>query len=337
MKEEGPLRPGTPPGTPSAAVRAGVISVAAGCVILALKFAAWIVTGSSVLLADAAESIVNVVAAAMATYSVAVAARPADRDHPYGHGKAEALSAAIEGALIGLAAALIVAESVRKIVIGPELRELGTGIAIAGAAAIGNLALGLYLVRVARRERSEAIMADGTHILTDVVTTAGALIALLAVKLTGIKLLDPIVALLVAVNILATGWRVVGGAFFGLLDEADFELITRIARRLEAVRLPEWIEIHQLRARRAGSSHHLDLHLMVPRYHSLEVAHRTSDELERTLVDLLQGRASVVVHLDPCTPAQCPSCVMSDCPVRSAAFERRPPFDLASLTQPGEV
>ncbi|MFQ5513858.1 MAG: cation diffusion facilitator family transporter [Myxococcota bacterium] len=337
MRELGASRGGGPLRSYPLAVRAGMLSVAGGVVILGLKFAAWYVTGSSVLLADAAESIVNVIAAAMATYSVAVAARPADADHPYGHGRAETLSAAIEGALIALAATVIVAESIGHIVTGPQLHELGTGLIVSGLAGLGNLALALYLLRVGQRARSEAIRADGTHILTDVITTAGALAALLIVKLTGFALLDPIVALLVAANILRTGWHVLRQAITGLLDEADFDLITRIAEHLEARRPSEWIEIHQLRARRSGPSHHLDLHLTVPRYLTMEVAHRLGDSLERSLRAFVGEGGDVVVHLDPCEPIQCRSCAMPDCPVRSDPLDKRPPFDRRSLTKPGLI
>ena len=318
-------------------VRAGAISVGIGFLILVAKFFAWQVTGATVLLADAAESIVNVIAAAMVTYSVAVASRPADQDHPYGHGKAEPLSAAIEGALIVIAAMVIVAEAIRHLIAGPELQQLGTGIAVAAAAGLSNLGLGLYLIRVGRREGSEAIQADGAHILTDVVTTAGGIAALVAVKLTGIQLLDPLVALVVAANILATGWRVVRRALRGLLDEADFDFLSEIAQQLERERPPEWIEIHELRARRAGSSHHIDLHLTVPRYHSMEQAHQTGDTLEKALLTFVGADGGAVVHMDPCQPRHCSGCAMQDCPVRSDALEERFTFDLESLTKPGTI
>ena len=156
-----------------AVVRAGAISVGVGFLILVAKFFAWQVTGATVLLADAVESIVNVIAAAMVTYSVAVASRPADQDHPYGHGKAEPLSAAIEGALIVIAAMVIVAAAIRHIIVGPELQQRGTGIAVAAGAGRANLGLGLDLIRAGRREGSEAVQADGAQSRTDVGTTAG--------------------------------------------------------------------------------------------------------------------------------------------------------------------
>jgi cation diffusion facilitator family transporter len=318
-------------------VRAGVVSLVAGTVIMAAKFAAWLITGSSAILADAAESIVNVVAAAIMTLGVIVAARPADADHPYGHGKAEFLSAAAEGGMILVAATLILVQSTRALVIGPVLRELGTGIVVAGAAGVANLGLALWLIRVGRQERSAAVAADGAHILTDVVTTAGTLVALLVVKWTGFVILDPLVAIAVGLNILVTGWKVIRQALAGLLDEADFELLERIARQLEADRQPEWVEVHQLRAWSSGAVNHVDLHLTVPRYLSVAVAHRVGDSLERRLLDAIEGPGDAVVHLDPCLPRHCPECTMAECPVRSVPIEK--PFNLTvdNMTRPGLI
>jgi cation diffusion facilitator family transporter len=319
------------------AVRAGIVSVVAGAAIMLAKFIGWAVTGSSAVFADAAESIVNVMAAAVATWSVAVSARPADADHPYGHGKAESASAAVEGGLIMVAASLIAVDAVGDLIVGPELRQLGVGIAISAATALANLGLGLWLVRVGRRAGSEAIEADGVHVMTDVVTTTGTIGALLAVKLTGIAWIDPLAALLVAVNIVWTGSRVIRRALATLLDEADFSLLARMVAELEKERRSEWIEIHQLRAQASGPFTHFDLHLIVPRYLSIEQAHQIGDDLERRLIELHSGGAEAVVHLDPCTPRHCAACSMADCPVRttpcSAPFE----WSVDSLTRRGII
>ena len=319
------------------AIRAGWVSVLAGAVIMLAKFIAWAVTGSSAVFADAAESVVNVIAAGMVTFSVTVAARPADQDHPYGHGKAEPLSAFVEGALILVAATFIIVQSIRELVFGPELTQLGLGIAIAGAAGLGNLLLGLYLIRVGRSTGSEALEADGQHVLTDVITTVGTLLALVLVRWTGIQLLDPLAALAVAANILWTGSRVMRRALGSLLDEADFPLLERLAQRLEAGRRPEWVEIHQLRMRASGSLTHVDLHLTVPRYLSVEEAHRIADALESEVDEVLEGQGDSVVHLDPCAPRQCPTCAVSPCPIRAAPLEGRLAFDVEQLVRPGLI
>ncbi len=319
------------------AVRAGVVSVVAGALIMLAKFIGWAVTGSAAVFADAAESIVNVMAAAVATWSAAVAARPADADHPYGHGKAESASAAVEGGLIIVAATLIGVESVRDLIVGPALRQIGFGIAISAATALANLALGLWLMRVGRRAGSEAIEADGVHVMTDVVTTAGTIGALLAVKFTGLVVLDPLAALAVAANIVWTGSRVIRRALATLLDEADFALLARVADELGLRRQPEWIEIHQLRAQTSGKFTRLDLHLIVPRYLTIERAHEVGDELERLLIVAHPDGAEVVVHLDPCTPRHCSACCLPDCPVRSAPLEAAFEFTVPSLTRRGII
>ena len=320
-----------------AALRAGLVSLLAGVAILGVKLAAWWLTGSTVLMADAAESVVNVIAASLVTFSVVVSARPPDADHPYGHGKAQTLSAMIEGSLIGVAALGIIFEAVRRLVVGPELERLSEGIAVSAVAGLANLALGLYLVQVARRARSEALRADGVHVLTDTVTTAGGIAALVGVQLTGWELLDPLVGLAVAANILWAGWRVVRRSLGGLLDEADFDLLVRLGDHLERVRVPSWCEIHQLRAWSAGDLHHVDLHLVVPRYLSVDTAHTTGDELQAAVVDLLEQRADVVVHVDPCRPQHCSGCAVPDCAVRSQPLVERARFDVDSLTRKGAI
>ncbi len=318
-------------------IRAGLLSISVGILILAAKAVAALVTDSTALLADASESIVNVIAAAMVTYSVAVAARPADDDHPYGHGKAEFVSAAVEGLLILIAASVIVVSAVSEIIEGPELKRLGLGMLIAGGAGIGNLWLGLHLLKIGKEHSSDAIRADGQHILTDVWTTVGSIIGLIAVQLTGIALIDPIIALLVAANILWTGYRLVREALGGLLDEEDFELLPKLAAIVDRARKPEWIDIHQMRTRRVGASRHVDLHFVVPRFFTIDDAHQIGDALESTLLDGLDAPGDVVVHIDPCMPTHCVGCAMVDCKVRSEPMQRQTVFDVDSLTKPGMV
>ena len=324
-------------GASRAAFRAGIVSLVAGIAIMGTKFAAWAVTGSTAMLADAAESVVNVVAAILVTAGVVVAARPADADHPYGHGKAEFLSAAAEGGMILVAATLILVQSVRQIVIGAEVQRLGAGILIAGVAGLANLVLGLYLVRVGRRERSAAVQADGVHVLADVATTVGTIGALGAVRLTGLTVIDPIVGFGIGLHILWAGWRVVRRAVGGLLDEADFDLLRSIAAHLDRVHRPEWVEVHQLRAWSSGSTTHLDVHLVVPRYFSVERAHHVADDFERRLLEEVSLPADAVVHIDPCIPRQCRACQVENCPVRSTPLDERFPFTVESLTRAGTI
>jgi cation diffusion facilitator family transporter len=328
-----------PPGRPprAGAVRVGVVSLAASVAIFGIKLAAWLATDSTVLLADALESIVNVVAAALLTYSLALASRPADDDHPYGHGKVEFVSAGVEGALILVAAIAIVAEAGQKLVSGSPVVQLELGLVLGSTGAAANLALGLYLVRAGKARRSDALVADGRHVLADVATTAGGIAALLGVLATGWYWLDPAIGILVALNIVRVGWQVMRGALSGLLDEADFDVLRELAALLQRTRASDWVDLHQLRARRVGATTHIDLHLVMPRFYTIEKAHASADAIEAALCDAAGGDADVVVHLDPCCPFHCPTCAMPECPLRAAAPRGRPPLDVDSLTRMGRV
>ena len=264
---------------------AGRLSLAVGVLVFAAKVAAWIVTGSVAVFSDAMESIVNVVAALLLVWSLRMAAQPADRDHPYGHGKAEFLSAGVEGALIIVAALLIGVQALRNLVVGSVPERLDTGMALVAGASLVNGVLGVHLVRVGRRTGSLALHADGRHILTDVLTSAGVLLGLLAVRVTGIHWLDPAVALAVALNIVREGWTLVRRALGGLLDEADEALLGRLALVFDGARPPEWIDVHGLRAWRSGAEAHVDLHLVVPRYFDAERLHRLQEAIEARLCE----------------------------------------------------
>jgi cation diffusion facilitator family transporter len=311
-------------------LRAGWIALAAGAAIFIGKLGAWGITGSTAVLSDALESVVNVAAAALLVWSLHVAARPADRDHPYGHGKIEFFSAGIEGTLILVAAGIIGWEAVRDLIVGPELARLDLGGAVLAVFALGNLALGLYLGHVGRATNSAALRADAHHVLTDVWTTAGVLVGLVLVAFTGWVWLDPIIALAVAAHILRAGWNLAREAAAGLMDAADEPTLEWIAQRLETSRTPEWIDVHGLRTWRAGSAIHVDLHLQVPRYLQAEHLHDIHDAVEDALAPRTGETGGVVVHFDPCRPVACPRCDMPDCPVREAAFEARHPIDTAS-------
>jgi cation diffusion facilitator family transporter len=308
-----------------------------GSAIFAGKLAAYLLTGSAAVLSDALESIVNVVAAALLLYSLAVAARPADHSHPYGHGKVEFFSAGVEGTLIAVAATLILIEAGRSLWFGPNLRRVDLGLVLFALLTVLNAGLGFYLVQVGRRTHSLALQADGQHVLTDVVTSVGVVAGLFAVWLTGWTKLDPLIAIAVAINILRTGWALLRAAIGGLMDEADDELLEKMARALDEKR-PSWmIDVHSLRAWRSGAIQHVDLHVTVPRYYDAERLHRIDGEVTDQLLSAAGRAGDVIVHFDPCRPRECPTCVIADCPVRAASFLRREPLTLERTTREDEV
>lgn len=306
--------------------RAGGVSLAVGVLVFAGKLAAWWATGSSAVLSDALESVVNVAAASLLLYSLVVAARPADRDHPYGHGKVEYFSAGVEGALVAVAALVIVFEAVRALLAGPRVRNLDAGLVIVALLTGLNALLGAYLVRTGRRLRSVALVADGQHVLTDVWTSVGVILGLAAVRVTGWVVLDPLVAIAVAANILRTGWKLLRVAVGGLMDEADEDLVERVAAALEKAREPSWINAHGLRTFGSGALRHTDLHLTVPRYLDADELHGIHERVRNAVLDATGMPGDVLVHFDPCRPPHCRGCAMPDCPVRASSFEKRAPI-----------
>src|SRR5262245_56337981 len=242
-------------------LRAGLVSVIVSVVLLAAKYQGYLLTGSTAILSDALESIVNVVAAVFAVGGLVFAGRPADRNHPYGHGKIEFFSAVFEGGLIAFAAVLIIYEVVQSLLRGVSIRALEWGVAIVFGAGLVNLILGWYLIRTGRRHMSLTLVADGQHVLSDFWTSIGIVVGLLLVRLTGLAWLDPLVAAVVALNLMWTGFRLVRHAAGGLMDEEDPALLKRLLDVLGHHVGQGVIRVHHLRAIREGRFHHVDAHL----------------------------------------------------------------------------
>lgn len=316
-----------------ARLRAGIVSLIVGAAIMAGKFFAYRLTGSSAIFSDALESIVNVLAAAFAIGSILFAGRPADRDHPYGHGKIEFLSAAFEGGLIAFAAIAIGHQAITSWIRGPELAQLNLGLGLSIVAGIANALLAVYLLRVGRRTNSLILIADGKHVLSDTWTTAGVVIGLVLVGLTGITWLDPLVALIVAALLARTGFRLVRMSARALLDEEDTELLERILEAGENVRSSGIIRLHHLRAIRLGRFVHVDAHVVVPEFWTIEHSHEQTDAFETRLLEHRQIEGEIAIHTDPCRRLYCEACDFPDCPVRRQAFVERPRLTLAEATQ----
>ena len=302
-------------------------------ILMSIKFYAYRITGSSAILSDALESIINVVAGAFAMFSIVVAAKPPDESHPYGHGKIEYFSAGFEGALIILAAIGIFKTGISHILYPNPLEYLRQGIFLLVAASAVNLFLGILLIRIGKRNQSIVLTADGKHILTDVYTSLGVLVGLFLVDYTGWFWLDGAIAVIVGVNILITGAKLVMQSYAGLMNKAEPALLQEIADLLITNRKDIYIDVHQLRAWRSGNFVHIDFHLILPRDFFLECAHRENKELEKVIHEYFQGRASVMIHLDPCLDQECPVCGQSLCTLRHSHQNQRIPWTLDSMTK----
>jgi len=307
-------------------LRAGIISLVVGCVLLATKYAAYLLTGSTAILSDSLESIVHVVAALFALGSLVFAGKPADRDHPYGHGKIEYFSAVFEGGLIAFAAVGIIWYAIAELVAGPEIAKIEIGLLLTVAAGIVNAVLGWFLVNTGRRVESLILVADGQHVLSDFWTSAGVVVGLALVRFTGIVWLDPAVALLLGVNLALTGFRLVRRAAGGLLDEEDAGLIANLVAAFNEKREPGIIRMHRLRAIRAGRFAHVDAHLIVPEYWTVDAAHDALDAFEKRVIERCNIQGEIVFHTDPCRRALCPACDVAECPIRRGPFASCPPL-----------
>jgi cation diffusion facilitator family transporter len=274
------------------------LSIATAVVTIGLKTLAWLLTGSVGLLSDAAESVVNFVAAAAALGALHWATKPADEQHAYGHAKAEYLSAGFEGALILLAAVTIAVSATRRLLEPQPLSDVGIGLAVAAGASLINLAVGLLLLRAGRTHRSITLEADGKHLLTDVWTSAGVVVGVALVAITGWERLDPIVALAVAANILLTGARLLRSSAGGLMDEAlEDAAQDDIAQVLAGFRA-RGAQFHAIRTRRAGRRAFISLHMLVPGDWTIRRGHDLAEEVEAALRDRLP-RTTVFTHVEP--------------------------------------
>jgi cation diffusion facilitator family transporter len=315
-------------------LRAALLSLVVATLMLGAKYQAYRMTGSTAVLSDALESIVNVLAALFALGGLLFAGRPADRNHPYGHGKIEFFSAAFEGGLIAFASILIVYEAVRSLLAGPDIRQIGVGLLIVLGSALVNLALGLHLVRTGRRYVSLTLIADGQHVLADVWTSAGIIVGLGLVHLTGRAWLDPVVALLVALWLMATGFRLVRHAAGGLLDEEDPLLLKQVLSALQKYVGGGVIRVHHLRAIRSGRFQHVEAHLVVPEFWSVERAHDLSEDVATRVMRDLGAEGEMVFHTDPCHRIYCAMCDLEDCPIRREPFVKQTPLTLEEAVQP---
>ena len=280
------------------------------------KFTAYFITASNFVLTDAAESIVNILASSFAFFSIYLASQPRDENHPYGHGKVEFFSVFIEGSLIGIAGVVILFKSAYNIFYPHPISDLITGAVIIGATGVVNGGLGYHMIKKGKALRSLTIEADGKHLITDMVTSGGLVAGLLLIHFTKIDLLDSILSILVGFYIVFTGYKLVRRSVSGLMDEADFDIVTEVITVLNEKRRESWIDIHNFRAQKYGNELHIDCHLTLPNYFDLNSVHTEVSLVDR-LINNEVTKTELFIHTDPCVPQCCYYCSMPNCPIRS--------------------
>jgi cation diffusion facilitator family transporter len=284
--------------------RLATASIAVAFLVMGLKFLAWWLTGSVALFSDALESIVNVIAASIAWYAIRVSHTPADEDHPFGHTKAEYFSAVVEGALIIIAAVLIIEEAVQALYRGTSLEaNPGLGMGVNVLATIINVMFANLLIRTGRNARSPALVADGKHIMSDVVTSVGVLAGLSLALVTGWLWLDSVMAILVSINILWEGWKVMSGSVNGLMDTSIDNETLEAVRSTIALHATGAIEFHDLKTREAGTARFAEFHLVVPSDMTVLSAHEICDQIEGALKKSMPG-INVLIHVEPAHKAK---------------------------------
>jgi len=291
-------------------------SLITGIILMVAKFGAYFLTSSNFVLTDAAESIVNVLASSFAFFSIYLSSQPRDENHPYGHGKVEYFSVFIEGALIGIAGVIIIGKAIYGLFYPNAIHDLVIGAIIIGATGLVNGFLGFYMIKRGKSLPSITIEADGRHLITDMITSCGLVIGLLLIHFTQILWLDNTLSIAVGLYIVYTGYKLVRKSVGGLMDEADFGVVTEIVKILDEERRDEWIDLHNFRAQKYGNELHIDCHMTLPNYFDLNRVH---DEV--SLVDKLINskitKTELFIHTDPCLPYCCHYCSMPNCPIRS--------------------
>ncbi|MDO4781712.1 MAG: cation diffusion facilitator family transporter [Capnocytophaga felis] len=303
-----------------------------GVILFIGKLIAWRMTNSDAVFSDAMESIVNVVSAFMGLYSLYLASKPRDNDHPYGHGKIEFVAASIEGVLIVIAGLLIIIQAVNSLLTGIELRQLDWGIGIVSATAVINYIMGYISCKKGKRENSLVLISSGKHLQSDTLSTLGVVLSLLLVYLTDWLWLDSVVAMLFGGYIMLVGYKIVRKALGGIMDEKDEILFSEIVKVLKENRCEKWIDIHNMKVQQFGSHLHIDAHITLPYYYSLQEAHQEMEKVIQLLLENTERTVEFNFHMDDCKPFSCEICNIQ-CAFRSRPFVKNIEWNEKNIAQ----
>lgn len=294
-----------------------------GVVLMALKFAAYALTHSNAILTDAVESIVNVLAGGFALFSMYYASKPRDEDHPYGHGKMEFFSSGFEGGMITLAGVGMVIKGISAFFKHEEVHSVDIGIYLVAFAGLVNYIVGFILVKRAKAAGSDLMKASGKHLISDAVSSVGLIVGLGLVYFTKIVWIDFSAAIVFGLYITYSGYKILRESVTNLLDTADYARLRQLISLLNAHRHDKWIDMHNLRVLKYGPLLHVDCHMTLPWYDTLEMSHAEVHAVENLVKKNMDHDIEFFIHADPCIPTSCPVCLVKDCPVRQAAFVRK--------------
>lgn len=303
-------------------VNAAWLSLIVGLVLFFVKMFAFFLTDSKAIFSDAIESVVHIVATMVALYSIILSSKPADKSHLYGHGNIEYFSAGIEGLLIIMAAITIFYFSILDLMGTPQPKELDYGTSLIAFAGVVNLVLGLHLIKTGKKTNSIALEADGKHILTDSYTSLGIVIGLLIVLATGLYIIDPIIAILVALNIVYTGYNLIRESIGGLMMETDEELLLKITNAFGKVKEPHTIDVHQLRFWKSAEKVFIDFHLTLPYYYNVKQTHNIEENITDIFVHKIPN-SEIRIHFDFCESDLCKFCNVESCNERKENFSQK--------------
>ncbi|WP_237586879.1 cation diffusion facilitator family transporter [Pontibacter russatus] len=309
-------------------IRLQLMVVAVGVLLLLAKFFAFFLTNSNAILTDALESIINVVAGGFSLYSLILSARPRDENHPYGHGKIEFIAATLEGSLILVAGGIIILKSIYNLIEPVPIQKLDIGILLIAVSGIINYGVGYITSRKGKLSKSMVLEAGGKHLMSDAYSTAGILVGLVLIYLTGLVWLDSVVAIIFGGIIAVTGSRILRASVAGIMDEADYALLKEIVKVLNENRRENWIDIHNLRVIKYGSTLHIDCHLTVPWYLNVLEAHDEVEAVARVVREKIDPSIELFIHTDPCIESSCSVCTkLETCAVRRHPFKARVEWD----------
>ena len=308
-------------------------------ILLCIKLYAYFITLSTAILSDTLESVVNVIAGLIGLYSLKLAAKPKDYNHPYGHGKIEFITAAIEGALIIGSSLIIVVETVKGVIYKTPILQINDGIFLIFISVLLNGIIGLRALNIGKKNKSMVLESGGKHLLIDSLSSIIILINLWLVHITNLVVIDRIVALIMAVIIFYNGWKILRKSYAGIMDEADENLLQEFIKKINLVKQENWIDLHNLRVIKYGSQLHIDCHITLPWYLTIEQGHKEIKNLECYIQQNFGDSIEFFVHTDSCMSFSCPICTIMNCTHRKQTFVKKVEWNVenASLNKQHQI